>query len=197
MVIWALVAAAAVFWGLRLWVNPARVPPAAVLAVDGAGGGNDWSRLLGAALAPQAAPQPAAAARFVLTGIMATQPQASAQGAAGVALIAVDGKPPRAYRVGDALDTAWVLQSVSLRAAEIGPSGGALGLRLELPLVAPPATGSLPVGLAINTPVRPPPAPMSSNAMAVMPPVAPSALAPAPGNPPATDDGAPPPGREN
>jgi general secretion pathway protein C len=62
----------------------------------------------------------------------------------GVALIAVDGKPARAFPVGKRVDGDLVLQSVSLRSAELGPGQGAASLRLELPALAAPATGTLP-----------------------------------------------------
>lgn len=143
-IVWALVAASAVFWGLRLFVQ-APAAPAHTLAVgtDTASARVDLTRLLGAPpveSAPAAALQPAMASRFQLLGVMAPRQP----GEHGLALIAVDGKMPRAYRVGAAIDNDLVLQQVSLRSASIGPLRGAPALVLELPPLPPPSTGSLP-----------------------------------------------------
>ena len=152
LVIWALVAATGVFWGLRLWVRTPAVPANAVAVATATAAAGDMTRLLGAAPveAPLALIAPEASARFRLVGVMA--PKAGSAAAArpyGVALIAVDGKPARAFAVGAALDEELVLQSVSLRGASIGPAQGGSGLKLELPALPPPATGSLPgVGAA-------------------------------------------------
>ena len=144
-VLWALVAATAVFWGLRLLVRPALAPPAAVVASDAASPRVDLTRLLGAVPVAQVAPlaQVDANARFRLLGIMA--PKLSATGPAhGVALIAVDGKLPKAFRVGATVDGETLLQSVSLRSAALGPARGGAGFTLELPPLAGAATGTLP-----------------------------------------------------
>ncbi len=146
-VIWALVAATAVFWGLRLWARPAEAPQYTVPVGDVAVARGDLSRLLGATPAAAAAvvAVPEIASRFRLLGIMAPKATAaSAQPGQGVALIAVDGKPPKAFVVGSSLDTNLVLQSVSLRTAAIGPSQGAAAVTLELPPLAAAATGTLP-----------------------------------------------------
>jgi general secretion pathway protein C len=146
-VIWALVAATAVFWGMRLLVSapaaPAHaVPVGAAVAVRG-----DLARLLGAApvASVAAAAAPEASARFRLLGVMAPKnnPKAQASGQ-GVALIAVDGKPPKAFAVGARLDTDLVLQAVSLRTASIGPAEGAASVKLEIPALPAAATGTLP-----------------------------------------------------
>jgi general secretion pathway protein C len=68
------------------------------------------------------------ASRFQLQGVLAGGAEA------GAALIAVDGKPAKPYRVGAVVADGWVLQSaegrrVSLGAAMNGPST----LTLELP----------------------------------------------------------------
>ena len=63
----------------------------------------------------------------------------------GVALISVDGKPPRAFAIGSRLDRDLVLQSVSLRTASIGPAQGGASVKLELPPLPLPATGKLPL----------------------------------------------------
>ena len=177
-VIWALVAGTAVFWGLRLLVRapdaPAHaVPVGAAVAVRG-----DLARLLGAAPVEVAAAavNPEASARFRLMGVMA--PKAGAAGSAGVkaeasrqgvALIAVDGKPAKAYAVGARLDNDFVLQAVSLRTASIGPPEGVAAVKLEIPPLPPPATGTLPVGGAAPSFAAPPPAPLQAIPATVQP----------------------------
>ncbi|RZL92290.1 MAG: general secretion pathway protein C [Variovorax sp.] len=96
---------------------PAAVDPIAV------------GRLLGAVDAPAvAAASPDAASRFVLLGVIA---DADGQGAA---LIAVDGKPARPFRVGGRLADGYVLQSVGARAATLGGSAqGPAAFTLQLP----------------------------------------------------------------
>ena len=145
LVVWALVAATAVFWGLRLLVRAPSAPPAAVLVGD-ASTRVDLTRLLGAAPVAVAAPGvlTEAGSRFRLLGIMAPKPSATGR-AHGVALIAVDGKLPRAYQVGAAVDGDMLLQSVSLRSAALGSARGGPAVTLELPPLPTAATGTLPV----------------------------------------------------
>jgi general secretion pathway protein C len=156
-VIWALVAATAVFWGLRLSVRAPAAPPHTIALGETAAVRGDLTRLLGAAPTAVAAVsgtvQPEAASRFRLIGVMAPRPAAAAAGRLqGVALIAVDGKPPKAYAVGARLDGELMLQSVSLRSASIGAGKGQPTLLLELPPLPPPATGTLPpIGAALLT----------------------------------------------
>ena len=94
-VIWALVAASAVFWGLRLSVSAPQAPQHAIPVGETAALRGDMVRLLGvtpvSTVAAVAAPE--AASRFKLLGVMAPKPgKASAPSQQGVALIAVDGK---------------------------------------------------------------------------------------------------------
>jgi general secretion pathway protein C len=195
-VIWAVVAATAVFWGLRLLVRAPAAPAYAVAVGDAAAVRGDLTRLLGTApVAPpteQAAPE--AASRFRLLGIVAPKQ----------ALIAVDGKMPKAYTIGAPLDGNLVLQSVSLRTASIGSGQGAPTITLELPRAATAATGSLPAAPIGGSPANP----MPSGAMPpqyvpqqqiapqqqIVPQAVPPLVAPPPGqapNPPRTDSGAP------
>jgi len=177
-VIWALVAATAVFWGLRLLVRAPGAPAYAVPVGDASAVRGDLTRLLGAAPVARTGPMPAADAnsRFRLLGIMA--PKAVSGAAAspgGVALIAVDGKMPKAYAVGARLDGDLVLQAVSLRTVSIGPGQGTPAITLELPPPAAAATGKLP---ASGTPV--PPSPQPSLAPPAAPPLVPQPMAPQP-----------------
>ena len=57
---------------------------------------------------------------------------------AGAALIAVNGQPPRPYRVGASLEGGLVLQAVSRRSARLGASmNGPATVELTLPESAP------------------------------------------------------------
>lgn len=174
-VIWALVAATAVFWGLRLFVAAPAAPAHAVPVGDSAVLRGDLSRLLGSAPVAVAAvaATPEAASRFRLIGVMAPRAAAaSAAEGAGVALIAVDGKPPKAYAVGARLDGEVMLQSVSLRAASIGMGPGQPPVLLELAPLPPPATGSLPALMppaAVVAPAQPPLPPPAAQSQQPLP----------------------------
>jgi len=185
-VAWALVAATAVFWGLRLFTRAPVAPPNVVVAIEAASTRGDLTRLLG--VAPVAvvaqAVVPEASARFKLLGIMAPKSGVQSSAGHGVALIAVDGKLPRAYTVGSHLDADWVLQAVSLRTADISPANGAAGMRLELPALPMATTGTLPSVITLPAAQQAPPAvvqPLPQPAAQPVPqpgfqPVPPSAL---------------------
>ena len=129
--LWLLAAGSCVYWGLRVAprVAPLAVvaPAPSVFAADPAA----VARLLGAnptAAAPAGAPMASLASRFSLLGVVA------ARSRRGAALIAVDGKPARPFRVGSAIDEGLMLQSVEGRRAVLGASaGGPAVLTLELP----------------------------------------------------------------
>ncbi|MFT3666604.1 type II secretion system protein N [Piscinibacter sp.] len=166
-VVWALVAASVVFWGLRLLVRPPGAPAHTVAVGDAGALRGDLTRLLGATPAtPSDVPQaPELASRFKLLGVMANK-----QGSGGYALIAVDAKPARAYAVGMPLDGNLVLQSVNLRSAAIGPAQGAAAVTLEVPPLAAAATGTLPPateGLKFGADAAPPPPPQPAAPMAL------------------------------
>lgn len=167
--VWALVAASVVAWGLRLLIRAPSAPTHTLSVGDSVAMSGDLTRLFGAAPveAVAAAPVVDLGSRFRLTGVLAPK----APNTQGVALIAVDGKMPKAYGVGAVLDGDLVLQSVALRSATIGPRGSTSAAVLELP--APPAamTGSLPAAAGIapaQEMVAPAPPPMPG--MQVRPP---------------------------
>jgi general secretion pathway protein C len=151
-VIWALVAAGLVFWAYRLFAQPMTLPANVQTVAESAGAISDLSRMLGAAPVPTsvAIAPVAESSRFRLLGVLAPVPAkgVAGQSSAGVALIAVDGKPARAYKVGASLDRSTVLQSISRRSASLGPEQGATTVVLEL--AAPPVatTGTLPRAVA-------------------------------------------------
>jgi general secretion pathway protein C len=128
-VLWGLVAASAVYWATKLSsgasisaaapeVRTAPPPDPAAIA-----------RLLGAVpAAASATPVASLSSRFQLLGVVA-----DAEGG-GAALIAVDGKPPKPYRVGAQVDENLLLQSVDPRRATLGASRNApAAVTLELP----------------------------------------------------------------
>jgi general secretion pathway protein C len=84
------------------------------------------------------------ASRFRLVGVAAPV-RASGQ---GVAILSVDGTPPRAFKPGDAVDDARVVIEVSAHTVKIGPRGGPPNLVLQVPLLPPPATG-VPAGVPV------------------------------------------------
>jgi general secretion pathway protein C len=126
----ALAAGSAVYWVLKWPAVPLQVSaPEAPLAapVDGAA----VARALGggaAAVAVEAAP---ASSRFVLVGVVTGGMHR------GAALIAVDGKPAKPYRVGAVVSEQWVLSAVQPRRVVLTPQGGGAadaGIALELPV---------------------------------------------------------------
>ncbi len=145
--VWALVAACAVYWAMRLLAVPAPLP-VSVQPVSMAGAiRGDIARLFVSPAAPAAAPvEPALASRFKLVGVLAPKDAERGRGQ-GIALIAIDGKPARPYRVGAALDDHLVLLAVATRGATLGPPSGPPVLQLEVPALPPPATGTRPAAL--------------------------------------------------
>ncbi|MDP1899167.1 MAG: hypothetical protein Q8K96_01765 [Rubrivivax sp.] len=175
--VWALAAGSALFWGLKLFVSPPAAPAHAQVAGAGNAARGDLTRLLGAEAPPPAA-EPAAPAdsRFQLIGVVT--PRAAASAREGLALIAVDGKPPKAFRVGAVVEGQTVLKAVAARGATLGPREGAGALTLALAPPAAAATGVLPPpGGARATPtVAPPLVPLQGPALASpnAPPVTPT-----------------------
>jgi general secretion pathway protein C len=133
-VLWGLAGASAVYWGLKLGgVQPPVNAPVAGARQVATADPVAIARLLGstpaAAAGPAALPVASLATRFQLVGVVA-----GARSGAGAAVISVDGKPAKPYRVGAALDEGLLLQSVRGRTAVIAaqPAGPAL-VTLELP----------------------------------------------------------------
>ena len=206
-VIWALVAAGAVFWGYRFWAPPLAMPPNAQFVTEETALRGDLSRLLGAApaaVAEQAEAPPAESSRFRLVGVLAPravggEAQVPGPEGSGVALIAIDDKPPRPFVVGSPVDGDLMLMAVSHRSASLGGMQGPPSLVLELPPLPPPATGTLPHAMS-GVGSSPPPQPPGSM---VRPGAAIRPLGAAPGGAPrpptfqAQRPGAPNPGGEN
>ena len=130
LLVWAVVAYSAVVFALQ-WGGG--VPVDAVVAgseqkqvlpeVDALA----VSKALGAA--PVQSASGSLASRFVLVGVMDGGPTQ------GVALISVDGKPAKPYRLGQAVSEGFVVVGTGPKKAELGPQlGVASSLVLELPV---------------------------------------------------------------
>ena len=146
--VWAAVAAVALYWGLKLFVTSPPAPAHTTLAMATPAAGADLSRLLGVDAPPvvEAAPALVVDARFQLLGVVAPRAVngSTAPSREGVALIAVDGKPAKAYRVGAVVEGDNILQSVQSRGAQLGLRGGPVGVALQLPPPALASSGTLP-----------------------------------------------------
>ena len=130
LLVWAVVAYSAVVFGLQ-WGGGE--PADAVVAgseqkqfspdVDSL----SVSKALG--VAPVQSASASLASRFVLVGVMDGGPSQ------GVALISVDGKPAKPYRLGQTVSDGLVVVGTGPKKAELGPQMGvASSLVLELPL---------------------------------------------------------------
>lgn len=143
-----LAAASAWFWVLHWpattagpgWhsasINPPVADPAQV------------ARLLGASAAPDGAanlPDPVAPANIKLLGVIAPPDAGARDGAGGLgrALIAVEGGPPKPFRVGQAVTGQLMLQSVQARSAVLAPDAQSPAtVTLTLPVLAGMATSN-------------------------------------------------------
>jgi general secretion pathway protein C len=130
----ALAAVSATYWGLkgfgstslaRAPVLSTAPPPANPQAVARAlGGGVVAARVDSGAVAPSAS------SRFALVGVVANT------SSGGAALIAVDGKPAKPFRVGTIVDGRLLLQSVNGRRAVLAAGMNAPAeVALELPVL--------------------------------------------------------------
>jgi general secretion pathway protein C len=128
LLVWGAVAFSAVTWGLR-WSATGNAPSNANTAAQALPelDVSAAARSLGAAPA-QVAAAPTLASRFQLQGVMAGGPNA------GAALIAVDGKAAKPFRVGAVVADGMVLQLAQGRRISLGASmDGPQALVLELP----------------------------------------------------------------
>jgi general secretion pathway protein C len=164
---WALAAWSVTYWGLQFQgaapsaAAPA-LPPAQALAAEPA----DVAKVFGPAIETKA-PEPVAVAvvavvdpstRFSLSGVVASR----APG--GVALLSVEGRPARPYRVGAIIDDAYTLKSVTSRSAVLveKSSGTTFTVALAAPGSAIPGSGPAVQG----APGTPGTSPASGNAPA-------------------------------
>lgn len=149
-VVWAVVAASVVAWGLRI-ARPGGGASTAPAVSSAAGLAGDPLRLLGAGPGPaaelEAVAETDADRGLRLIGVVAAQPPG-----AGVALFEQADRPLRPVRVGQVVDGDWVLLAVERRAVQLGPRGGPVERRLSLP---DPAGGVSAAAPAAGLPPRP------------------------------------------
>ncbi|MBL8326508.1 MAG: hypothetical protein JNJ89_16265 [Rubrivivax sp.] len=179
--VWAVVAASAAAWGLKLFVTAPGAPPQVAVAGQSQLPRGDVTRVLGADAPPPVDPTAGETlagasgdARFQLVGVVAPRGSETARG--GVALIAVDGKPAKAFRIGAVVEGDNVVQAIRARGADLGPLGGKVVVALNIPPPAPPATGTLPDARSPGAP--------GAAATAPRPTITAPAPAPAPGTTP-------------
>jgi len=131
-VVWALVAASACFWFLR-WTDPLSNPnPVAQAEPEAAVDRAATAQWLGAGTGVKTTSP--LAGRFKVMGVVADR-----QGV-GAALIGMDGKSARPYRVGAEVEPGLLVQKLLPRSVQLGASlTGPSLLELELPEVKKPA----------------------------------------------------------
>lgn len=150
--VWAVVLASALFWGLKVFVPRPALPAQAQAPARSAPAMGDMSRLLGSSAVAAADEDEDEAApeneRFRLLGVVA--PRGASHSAQGVALIAVDNEPAKAWRTGATVADGLVLLAVDRRSVKLGPRGGPATTELTLPeadqatAAAPGPAGRLP-----------------------------------------------------
>jgi general secretion pathway protein C len=155
--VWTLVGGSLMLLALKLLPSPLTAPPGVQALAPEAPPPASLSRLFGQSTleAPPLVATPTDG-RFRLLGVVAPR-DAGLQTAQGVALLSIDGGPPKAYRVGQVVDGEMRLLAVEAGAAGLGQNGViAVQLQLQTPPAA--ATGSLPP--ALGSQVAPMPAQM-------------------------------------
>ena len=130
--VWTLAAASAVYWVLH-WPKAELAIAASVPAASNQATADQhvpMARALGQAVAQSASPALQTSSAYKLVGVIASP---SGQGSA---LIAVDGQPPKAYKVGQTVQDGWTLASLTARQARLKSSGAEV--LLELPATDKP-----------------------------------------------------------
>jgi general secretion pathway protein C len=139
LLIWLLVGLCAAYWAFKFVTTKPVEATAALAAPTGVVDSKAVGKLLGAtdAVAGKPANTPAST-KFVLFGL------ASSAGGQGVALIALDGKPAKPYRVGSAVADDLLLKSISKTGVMLATSlQAADGVTLELPARKPANIGPI------------------------------------------------------
>jgi general secretion pathway protein C len=157
IVIWLLAGGSLVYWGLKFVrgpVAPANAPLASSSNASFAANPQALALALGGGQQPvntavtPALPAGIQATRFVLSGVVLQQGGGNRN---SVALIAVDGKPPRPYRVGAPLTDGVVLHSVAAgRAMLASDASNEPSVTLELPRLTSAVAGT---AVAIRPPM--------------------------------------------
>lgn len=174
--LWALATASLVYWGLRLsGPGVTRATPAATHnapAGDASARLAAIARVLGDAQSPVATSVASAPSRFGLLGVVA-------QRGGGAALLVIDGKPAKPYRVGSLLEEGLLLQSVGPRHVVLAASAGGPALhRLELPGPMAATSTAADAPTAGTAPPSAPPAARPATPQAVPAPETPASQRP-------------------
>lgn len=138
--LWAALAACAVYWGLQWGAERvSQSAPGAPVQGPAPVDVRSMARLLGGgAVETQAAAQAVVASRFSLQGVI------DVGGRQGIALIGVDGKPAKPFRLGTWVEPGLMLQRVEPRRVHLGPDAQApSALTIDLP---PPRRAELAPG---------------------------------------------------
>ncbi len=117
LAVWTLIGLTSVYWALQWVATRAEIVSAPLAGSETAKADpTSFARLLGGGR--EAAPVQTASipSRFALVGVIADK------NSIGAALIAVDGKSPRPYRVGSPIEEGLVLKSVEKRRAVLAAS---------------------------------------------------------------------------
>lgn len=139
-VVWALVAGSLAYWGLALGARGPQAPAQLRPADTSSPAQGDWARLLAPAAEPAVEQTSGGASRYQLLGIVA--PGAAHDGE-GLALVSIEGAPPRAVRIGQVLEGELRLLGVSRREARFGQAGVvSLSLQLQAPADVAMQTGT-------------------------------------------------------
>jgi general secretion pathway protein C len=132
VLLWLVAGLSMGYWLLQVLGRSPLTPVAASAQLAEAPDPAALARVLGAA--PQAALEaagpvvaPPLSSRFQLLGVVADR----ADG--GAALIAIDGQPPKPYRVGATLEGGVVLQAVQRRSVRLVPPDAGQAFELSLP----------------------------------------------------------------
>jgi general secretion pathway protein C len=129
--VWAVAAASVAFWVLR-WpqLDPASAATVPVFTPGASPPGQAVARALGHQAEPNTSAPTQTSSQHQLLGVIAST---SGQGSA---LIAVDGQPPKAYRVGQSVQEGWTLVSLTARQARL--KSNTAEILLELPVLEKP-----------------------------------------------------------
>jgi general secretion pathway protein C len=157
--VWTLVAISVTWWSLKFVGARATTTTAAALSVPAPGSDPaDLAKVFGPPIAASEAAMAAAPAaidpgtRFALIGVVADR------ASSGVAIISVDGKAARPYRVGSQIEESYKLKSVATRSAVLEPSapaGAPFTLELTTVVGAVRPGASLPPAI-LSPPILPP-----------------------------------------
>lgn len=157
--VWTLVAISVTWWSLK-FVGASATTTATALSAPAPGSDPAYlAKVFGPPIAASMAAVAAAPAaidpgtRFALTGVVADR------ASSGVAIISVDGKAPRPYRVGSQIEESYKLKSVATRSAVLEPSAPA-GAPFTLELA--PVAGAASPGLSRPPAIPQPPIPGTS-----------------------------------